>query len=357
MDALSDAKTITKTYRYRVKDKHAAALGRMARTVNFVWNFCNDTQRTAVQRGNRWPTHFDLSRLMAGSCAELGVPFGTLNSICKQYAQSRKRANRERLRYRGRRSLGWIPIRKTSIRAIADRFRFNGRLFSIWYHRELPAGATILDGSTFSSDARGRWYLNVVVKLERSEQPAAGEPIGIDLGLKSLVTLSTGEAVAAPQHFRRGANRYGKAQRANKKRLVRTLAAKIANQRRDFLHKLSARLVAQHGAIYVGNVSSVRLARTSMAKSVLDAGWSSLRRMLQYKCDYAGSIYREVNENGSTVICSECGSLSGPGGRQGLVVREWACGTCGVVHDRDVNAATNILRWATPAPTGIRAVA
>lgn len=344
--------TVSRTYRYRVRDKHAKVLDRKARAVSFVWNFCNETQRTAVQRGDRWPSYFDLTGLCVGTSVELGISATTIEATCRKYVASRITARRRLLRWRGKRSLGWVPIRRQGLRAIDGGFSFHRQDFDCWVDRPLPAGAEITEGSSFSTDARGRWYLNVQIDAPRPPAAIGGPSVGIDLGLKSVVTLSDGTAVAAPQHYRKSAARLGLAQRARKHGLARTVHAKIGNQRRDFLQKLSTKIVREHGAVYVGNVSSSRLAKTSFAKSVLDAGWSSLRKMLSYKSDYAGIVYREVNENGSTVTCSDCGLVGGPGGRKGLVIREWTCSGCGTVHDRDVNAATNILRWGCPAPTG-----
>ena len=108
-------------------------------------------------------------------------------------------------------------------------------------------------------------------------------------------------------------------------------------------YKFSRRLVDQHGEIVVGDVSSTKLAKTRMAKSVLDAGWGQLKTMLEYKCDHAGIVFREVREAYTTRTCSSCGSLSGPRGVNGLRIRDWECVACGVLHDRDVNAARNIL--------------
>jgi IS605 OrfB family transposase len=134
------------------------------------------------------------------------------------------------------------------------------------------------------------------------------------------------------------------AQRANKKHRVKAIHAQIANRRKDFLHKLSTRLVKENGAIFVGNVNAAGLAKTKMAKSVLDAGWSTFRTMLQYKCDNAAVWFEEVNESYSTQTCSSCGVIpsSSPKGLAGLNKRDWECCECGAVHDRDTNAALNI---------------
>jgi IS605 OrfB family transposase len=134
------------------------------------------------------------------------------------------------------------------------------------------------------------------------------------------------------------------AQRANKKVRVKAIHAQIANRRKDFHHKLSTNLVSRNGAIFVGNVNASGLAKTNMAKSVLDAGWTSFRTMLKYKSDSAGVLFEEVGEAYSTQTCSICGTLpdSRPRGIAGLGIKEWTCSECGAHHDRDVNAAKNI---------------
>jgi putative transposase len=103
-------------------------------------------------------------------------------------------------------------------------------------------------------------------------------------------------------------------------------------------------LVRDHQLIVVGNVNAAGLARTRMAKSALDAGWSMLRGMLRYKAIRHGATYVEADERGSTQICSACGARSGPRGLKDLGVRTWVCTSCGVQHDRDTNAAVRILR-------------
>ena len=94
-----------------------------------------------------------------------------------------------------------------------------------------------------------------------------------------------------------------------------------------------------------------------MAKSVLDAGWSTLKTMLEYKCDHAGVVFEKVNEAYTTQTCSSCGSIpkSSPKGRTGLGIREWTCNECGITHDRDINAAKNLLKWSTGSSSGIYA--
>jgi IS605 OrfB family transposase len=114
-------------------------------------------------------------------------------------------------------------------------------------------------------------------------------------------------------------------------------------RRADALHKFSRKIVDEYQSIFVGDVSSLMLARTRMAKSVLDSGWGTLRRMLRYKGEHAGRCVEVINERNTTRGCSGCGALTGPSGPDRLVVRHWRCVCCGEVHDRDVNAARNIL--------------
>ena len=135
------------------------------------------------------------------------------------------------------------------------------------------------------------------------------------------------------------------AQRANKKKRVKAIHAKIKNRRADAIHKFTTQLVREHSFIVVGNVSSSGLAKTKMAKSVLDAGWFMLKTQLDYKSKAMQGVFLEVNEAYSTQTCSCCGSVSvnSPKGRAGLGIREWTCPDCGALHDRDVNAARNIL--------------
>ena len=104
-------------------------------------------------------------------------------------------------------------------------------------------------------------------------------------------------------------------------------------------------MVKDYGAIFVGDVASAKLVKTKMAKSTLDAGWASLKTMLEYKSHQAGVVFEVVSESYTTQTCSCCGSIpaSSPKGRAGLRIREWTCSDCGAVHDRDVNAARNIL--------------
>lgn len=326
-------------YRYRVKSLNGL-LNKQSRAVNFVWNYCNDRQKDALRFGRKWLTGFDLNKLTTGSSSELGLHSGAINAVCEQYAKSRQQHRRPFLRYRGRRSLGWVPFKGRDLKRSGDAFRFAGNTFRVFNSRPLPEGK-IKDGSNFSRDARGNWFLNVVVEVDA---PDAREPVrgvGIDLGLKDFVALSTGEKIDNPRHLRALESKLATAQRAGKKRHAARIHGRIANARRDFLHKVSTRIVRDFDYIAVGNVNAAGLAKTSMAKSVLDASWSSFRNMLRYKAIAHGAWYEEVNESFSTQTCSSCGTLpdSRPKGIAGLGIRQWVCSDCGASHDRDLTSS------------------
>jgi transposase len=333
------------TYRYRVKDATAGKrLARMAVSVNRVWNYCGGIHNDSRRLNRRWPSGFDLINLTNGATKELGLHSDTVQAVCKQFAISRDKARR-RPRWRvsrgPKRSLGWVPFQcDRPLKIDADTVKFLGRKYRLWLSRPIPDD--IRSGS-FSQDAAGRWYLNLVCR-GADDLPAGTGEVGIDLGLNTLAAVSTGEKIRNPRHVRKAATKLAQAQRAGRKKLARKIHRKVAAQRRHFLHVTSTHIVRANALICVGDVNSAALARTRMAKSVLDAGWSAFRSMLRYKTAMRhGAQFVDTNERYSSQACSDCGTISGPKGLKGLGVRNWVCSECGVSHDRDTNAALNIL--------------
>src|SRR6202023_3136760 len=186
-------------YRYRIKSL-TGLLNSQARACNFVWNFCNDTQQQALKWNKRWPSGFDLNRLTTGSSKELGLHAGTINAVCEQYAKSRRQKPRPFLRWRGRRSLGWVPLKGRDLKREGEAFRFAGNTFRVFHSRPLPPGK-IKDGTNFSRDRRGHWFLNIVVEISEPPPRAPKCGVGIDLGLKHFAVLSTGETVDSPSRY------------------------------------------------------------------------------------------------------------------------------------------------------------
>jgi len=340
------------TYKFRLRDKHRRELNRQARAVNFVWNFANETQRNAVRDARKWPTGYDIEKLAAGTSKELDLHAHTIAKTCSQYARSREQHKRPWLRWRGKKSLGWVPFNTGHVVFDGKAFVFRGVRYEPMHQRDLLPGAKFGAGS-FSADSQGRWYINVPVEVECAADAPSGE-VGIDLGLKTLATLSNGEIVETPQFYRKSEAVLATAQRRKKSKRTKAIHAKVRNRRKDFLHQASAKIARENGLIIVGDVSPSKIAKTRMAKSSLDAGWADFKTMLSYKAMAHGGTFLEVAEAYSSQVCSACGTLpaSRPRGIADLSKRVWTCSECGTDHNRDVNAALNILRAGRSALFG-----
>ena len=219
------------------------------------------------------------------------------------------------------------------------------------WSRALPSAPSSV---TVIKDASGRYFASFVVETDPSEVlPDTTPEVGVDLGLTHFAVLSDGSKTSNPRFFRRAEKRLRKAQQNlarkakgsnNRKKAVVKVAqahARVADTRRDFHHKLSTTLIRDNQAVYVEDLSVKGLARTRLAKSVHDAGWSAFVTMLEYKAArygrYLGRIGRFVP---SSQTCSACFVIDGP---KPLNVRTWTCQACAATHDRDVNAARIVL--------------
>jgi putative transposase len=338
------------TYRYRVKDATSGKhLLRMAWAVNTVWNYCQEVSLLALQREKRWLSAFDLINLCAGASEDLGISSETMAEVCREYVTRRKQFRKRRLKWRSRkRSLGWIPLKMRFLKITGDSLRYQKRRFRFWNSRPIQGTPKT---ESFSQDARGHWYLNIQCEVEDPGVPVGMAEIGIDLGLINQVTCSDqpepNRRDNLTQHY---AEPLAKAQRAHKATRVKAIHAKIANRRKDWTHQLSTAIVLRAVLIVVGNVSSAKLVKTRFAKSVYDASWSDFKAQLVYKAVRLGVRYVEVNEAFSSVTCSVCLLRTGPSGLSNLGVRVWQCSHCGACHNRDINAAQNILRCGHAAP-------
>ncbi|MGW3606730.1 RNA-guided endonuclease InsQ/TnpB family protein [Micromonospora sp. NPDC005161] len=220
---------------------------------------------------------------------------------------------------------------------------------AVRWSRHLPAAPTSV---TVIRDAAGRYFASFVVVAADDPLPAVDAEVGIDLGLTHFAVLSNGKKVAAPKFLPRAARKLRRLQQDlsrkqrgsnNRKKAVVKVArahARVADSRRDWQHQLSTRIIRDNQAVYVEDLCVVGLGRTRLAKSVHDAGWAQFVQMLEYKAARRGRTFAKTNRFLPTSqTCSTCGRIDGP---KPLSVRSWTC-PCGAVHDRDVNAARNIL--------------
>jgi putative transposase len=333
-----------KTLKFRIKDKHAPILNEMARSVNFVFNYVNDLSSRIIKEKYRFPNYYELEKYTAKSGKFLNLHSQTVQCIVKEYVQRRIQFKKRILKWRksggSRKSLGWIPFNTKAVSLKHGQLYINGNYFKIWDSYGLSQYK--FKNGSFNEDSRGRWYCNIVVEV-KNEKPKGTGSIGIDLGFKDVATSSDGVILSNERFYRSMEGKLAVAQRANKKQRVKAIHAKIKNRRLDALHKFTTTLVQNNALIVVGDVSSTKLAKTKMAKSVYDAGWGIMKTLLEYKCAHADSIFMEVNERNTTRTCHSCKSLTGPQGLDGLRIRVWTCHVCGDTHERDINAAKNIL--------------
>ena len=208
---------------------------------------------------------------------------------------------------------------------------------------------------TISRNPDGRWYVSMAVEVaDPTPLPVAGAAVGVDLGLKSFAVTSDGDVIDNPRHLaRKAANlaRYqrrmarcqkGSNNRAKARLKVARTHRKITAARTDFLHKTSTHLVHYSDVIVIEDLAVKNMVRNRrLAKSISDAGWGAFRQMLTYKAEQAGRKLVVIDRwYPSSKTCSTCGHLLS---ELSLGTRQWTCPGCGTRHDRDINAAKNIL--------------
>ncbi|MFI7011353.1 RNA-guided endonuclease InsQ/TnpB family protein [Streptomyces sp. NPDC050145] len=224
---------------------------------------------------------------------------------------------------------------------------------AVKWSRSLPSVPSTV---TVVKDSAGRYFASFVVETDPEALPATDGVLGIDLGLTHFAILSDGTKIDSPRFLRRAEKKLKKAQqdlsrkakgsknRAKARIKVARAHARTADARREFHHQLSTRLIRENQAVAVEDLSVKGLARTRMAKSVHDAGWSAFTAMLEYKAALYGRTFIRIGRfEPTSQVCSHCGVKDGP---KPLHVRTWTCGACGAVLDRDINAAVNVAKAA-----------
>jgi putative transposase len=247
---------------------------------------------------------------------------------------------------------------RQSIRLTRNGFALHGeRLYvakvgdiRVEWSRGLPS---VPSSVTVIRDPDGRHYASFVVERQATPLPACDREVGVDLGLNSLAVTSDGEVIANPRFYRAAQGRLRRAQRelsrrrkgssnrAKARHRVAVLHRKVRDARLDHAHKVALRLVRDNQAVYTEDLCVSGLARTRLAKSVHDAGWAQLMRCIEEKAARYSRTFAKIGRfEPTSQVCSACGVKDGP---KPLRVRTWTCAACGTIHDRDVNAAKNIL--------------
>ncbi|MCX5390580.1 RNA-guided endonuclease TnpB family protein [Streptomyces sp. NBC_00094] len=352
-------------YRFHPTDAQTAELSRTFGCVRKVYNLALAARTEAWARQERvnynatsamltvWKKTEELAFLNDVSSVPLQQTLRHLQSAFTGFFGKRAKYPRFKSRKKSRRSAEYTT----------SGFRFrDGRLIlakmaeplDIVWSRPLPEGAKP-STVTVSQDAAGRWFVSMLCEDPSVKSlPVTDAVVGIDVGLNHLLTLSTGEKIANPKHERRDRAALARAQRAlsrkapgdganrvKARRKVARIHARIADRRRDGLHKLTTRLVRENQTLVIEDLAVRNLVKNrQLARAISDAAWSEFRSMLEYKASWYGREVVAVDRFfPSSKLCSHCGKLARS---MPLHVRTWTCEGCGTTHDRDVNAAKNL---------------
>ncbi|MFJ8027064.1 RNA-guided endonuclease InsQ/TnpB family protein [Streptomyces sp. NPDC096311] len=352
-------------YRFRPTDAQAAELSRTFGCVRKVYNMALAARTEAWTRQERvnynatsalltaWKKTEELSFLNDVSSVPLQQCLRHLQVAFTSFFGKRAKYPRFKSRKKSRRSAEYTT----------SGFRFrDGKLtlakmaepLDIVWSRPLPEGSKP-STVTVSQDAAGRWFVSMLCEDPGVQPlPVNAGAVGIDVGLEHLLTLSTGEKIANPRHERQDRARLARAQRelsrkakgdganrAKARRKVARVHARITDRRRDHLHKLTTRLVRENQTLVIEDLTVRNMVKNrSLARAISDAAWSEFRSMLEYKAQWYGREVIAVDRFfPSSKLCSTCGALQQ---KMPLSIRTWTC-DCGTTHDRDVNAAKNLL--------------
>ncbi|WP_413812962.1 RNA-guided endonuclease InsQ/TnpB family protein [Streptomyces sp. OE57] len=368
-------------YRFRLYPSagQSAALARTFGCARVVYNDALRARKTAREQGLPFPKASELSKRLITeakrtperawlgevSAVVLQQSLRDLDAAYQNFFDSLKdkrprtgeprfktrKDTRQAVRFTANARWFITPSRKLRLPKIGDvPVRWSGTLPSV------PSTVTVI------RDSAGRYFASFVVETgPEAALPETSHEVGIDLGLGHFVVLSNGTKVDSPRFLRRAEKRLKKAQRAlsrkekgskNRDRARRKVArihARVADARRDFHHQLSTRLIRENQAVAVEDLAVNGLARTRLAKSVRDAGWSAFVAMLEYKAARYGRTFVRIGRfEPTSQVCSQCGAKDGP---KPLHIRLWTCRACGTVLDRDINAAVNVAKAAGLAVT------
>jgi hypothetical protein len=288
-----------RTLRLKVKAESYPWLNAAAAEVNQVWNWCNETSYKAARPfagPGRWLTGFDLDKLAAGAseCFE-HIGSDTIQRVNAEFALRRRQAEKVKRRWRvgrgARRALGWIPFKAVQLKRKGKSLRFAGKAIRV-FERELLDGGRWKSGC-FAQDAVGDWWLCLPVERQTEPSPAINDEVGLDLGLKDTVATSDGEKLEAGRFYRDIERKIARAQRRGHKRQAR------------------------YQSIIIGDVSSTKLVKTRMAKSVLDAGWGCSRRYCSTRASRPAEAFESSTSETRRALAAAVGPSRDP--------RVWTC--------------------------------
>jgi putative transposase len=352
-----------KAYKYRIypTEEQKVLLAKTFGCCRFVWNklvenFNNNDGSIVNEKTLKDQEEFEfLKEVSASTLQQKRMDFVETK---KQYFNKKRKVKLGRLKFKKKSNMQSFRLGDKT------RFTLNQEkslvrlekigLVKIVLDRNIPDEVE-LKSATVSKTPTGKYFVSILVKQNLNPIPSSGKIVGIDLGLKDLMTLSNGQVINNPKWFRENQSKLKKAQkhlsrktkgsnRYNRQRMkVAKVHENITNSRTYFYHNISTALMNTFDLIVLEDLNvSGMLKNHKLAKSISDASWSSFVSMLEYKCNWYGKMVVKINRFfPSSKTCSNCGHKED---KMPLSVREWICPSCGSKHDRDFNASINILK-------------
>lgn len=350
------------TFRCYPTPEQAAHLNRTFGCARFVWNWALRLRSDGWRNGERIGYPATDKALTALKATPEHAWLNEVSSVCLQQALrdlqvaysnffDKRAAYPSFKRKEARQSVNYT---KHGFRFDTDRRVLKlakiGAVKVKWSRDSIPHPSSV----RLIRTASGKYFVSLVVETQVAPLPETGQSVGIDFGINRLATLSTGETVSNAKHGAKWQKRLshyqrrmargqkGSKRRAQLKRHVARIHEKIANSRTDALHKFSTDMVRRFDAIYIEDLNVRGMVKNhSLARALSDASLGQAARMLEEKAERYGKLVERIDRwFPSSKTCSGCGHIQE---RMPLDVRNWTCPSCGARHDRDVNAATNIL--------------
>ena len=368
----------TRGYRYELKPNASQRilLAKHAGTARFAYNWALkrriDQYEKDKKSTNAMAQHRELNAIKQ---TELPWMYEVSKCAAQEALRDLDKAFRNFYRgLKGKRKIGFPRYRK---KGIDDRFRLTGSIHVLAKAVQLPrlgnlrlkevpnTGGRILSASI--SREADRWFVSLTTEQELPEpKPVIGEAIGIDVGLTAFAVGSDENKIISPKPLGRNLRRLKRLSKQHSRKVkgsknrremsfkLARLHRRVKNIRLDFLHKLSTKLAKTKSVIVVEDLNVSGLIQNQrLSRHIADAGWGTFRNMLDYKCRWYGSELKMVPRFfASSKLCSNCGAKKE---KLALHERTWLCEACGAQHDRDINAAKNLLSWSTVSSTGINA--
>ena len=354
-----------KAFKYRISPTAAqkVLLNKHIGAARFIFNLALETKTTAYAGSGVNLSCFDLIKqipdlkeecewLKEVNSQSLQAPIRNLDNAFTRFFKGQGNFPKYKSKWRGRQSFH-IPqnVNIEGGKLVIPKFKKKG--IKIRLHRPLEGS---VKSATISRTPTGKYFVSILCDTGTECLPKnkiqKETSVGVDLGIKNFLITSDGEVVDNPKYLRKSESKlkyiqrkYSKYKGKRTKHKLAKLHEKVANRRKDFLHKQSSKLVKDNHSIAIEDLNVKGMMKNHcLAKSISDVGWSMFTTMLEYKCEwYGGNLLKIGRFEPSSKTCSNCGTVN-----KALTLkdREWTCNSCGVIHDRDINAAVNIKNFA-----------